>query len=216
MDGTTTAPSDYVGSGTSNQAYQDRIDDLTDELAAARAEGQSDLPRDGATGKAIATKPPGVTLDLTVSNDNDNAGTAGGGWPYGGGGYWADGGVWVGGGGPSTVAPPSSTTAPTATEAPVSQPFVCPPANCPASQRCGLEGMSSKSPGTFFCMTKNTFVAVIIMLIIASALVAVGFWIWRKKSMGGPGNAPIGGGGGPGGPGFDDLGGDLNFGGPPR
>ena len=150
----------------------------------------------------MATSPEGITIDLTIDNKNDNdsngaadARGGGNGYGYGYGGQIAY-PVAVGAAGDATEAPEDSTED-GGEEADAPAPYVPAPVQCPPPRVCP-QGLSS--PGTFFCMTKRTFVIVIVMMILASILVSVGYWIYRKKLA-----APSAGAGGN--SGFGDLGG---------
>ena len=191
------------------------------------ANSPSNQPRDDATGKATATPPPGLKVDLTLENQNgaDNRNNAGGwgygGWGYGGYGYPGYGyGGWGGypgynygypGALGGVVMPPgaaisvsSQSTPPPASAAPASTTVLpAPPAPMPSDPfpsggggggpGIGGSGIGPDAEaGTRFCMTKRTFTIVLLMLLVASSLAALGFYIWRKKGAGG-GNAGLGG-----------------------
>jgi hypothetical protein len=171
--------------------------------------------RDNATGMQAVTAPPGMSLNLTLRNENENESDNQVGGP-------ARGPLYLPGLTYPYIVPGTTvgTDAPVAEEAededpaPVEQPY-CPPAPaCPSQEglRCP-EGI--KQQGTFFCMNRRTFTVVIIMLLVASMLAGLGYWIYRKSKVGGPGGPPAT-------PNpFDDLGLGgpelgLGGGGPPR
>lgn len=108
---------------------------------------------------------------------------------------------------------PSPTDAPTDEPLP-QQPIPVECSNtCPElPPPCPTTGLTK--PGTFFCMTRRTFMIVVCMLVLASALAALGYWIYRKKALGG--GAATGPGDGLGDLGFGGTGADLGLGGPPR
>ena len=144
-----------------------------------------DKPKDDATGNAVyETGSPGIRINVNLDNQNDNDDRGMGGLYYGGG--------VVG------VVDTTETSAPEPTEAPATeepddmddsggsrvQTYSCPPAPaCP-------KGLSNS--GTFFCMTKRTFIIVIVMLLLASVLAGVGYYMYRKKWKMGGANAAAG------------------------
>jgi hypothetical protein len=195
----------------------------------ALATKQAEQQADSVTGQPTVPPTPGITIDLTIDNDNTNTGDTEA--EATGGGYGAGGVVPVVGGVIGGVVVPGATAAPAETEEPsteeaqpdesVSQQTL----TCPSTPTCP-DGLAA--PGTFFCMSKRTLIVVVVMILFASILAGVGYYLYRRSGRNGAGanagrgsNAPAGNfgagaGGAPGG-GFGDLGGfDLGAGPGPR
>lgn len=157
----------------------------------------SETPMDDVTGQPILTDEPGITINIKGdTNANTNTGAAetvgGGGGPF----YVADGlpVVPIGTEAPeeeATEMPLDATMSPYVD--PASSPATC-TVSCPGAPACP-EGLSGQ--GSFFCMTKRTFIIVVIMFVVACCLVSLGYWMYRKRMASGAGgglNANAGGG----------------------
>lgn len=227
-------------SGAGDREYQDLIARMM-----ADVDSPSNAEVDDRTGQRRVTRAPGVQLDINLGNENENENRAqaGGGGPYLAGtgfvgGFYpplpgtvlADGTVI----GPGVLGPTvptddgeeeeAATEAPLITTGPMAMPMMpmeCPPARCPSG---ATEVQGLRNPGDFFCMSKRTMTVIICMLILASGLVALGWWIYRRRGAGannsGGGLGGLFGGGGRGNAanaGLGNLGlGNLGGGGPPR
>lgn len=126
-------------------------------------------------------------INIVVKTNNESKSDADGGGPAVYDPYY---------GGAVVVTDPVATVAPDPTEtpepappppAPLPQPAACPPqVVCPTTT-----GM--QKPGTFFCMSKRTMIIVCVMFVLASALLGLGWWVYRKKARAGatgPNGAP--------------------------
>lgn len=162
-----------------------------------------------ATPTAPPTAPPqlGQNISVTIRNANESE---------------AEGGADRGRGGPyDPYALPllvgealvdSPTDAPTTAAVEEQQPVQvqCPPAPPPVTCSAATD---LKQPGTFFCMTRRTFIIVVCMMVVACALAALGYWIYRKQAVAGGTGSPADS---LGDLGFGGAGADLGLGGPPR
>ena len=164
------------------------------------------------------TPAPGLRINLKIANDNENeAEAAGDGGGRGAGPFF--------GGVPGLVGVPGVLPGPgeVATDAPAATSDNVDTSNAPAVLYPPVQPVMQQAPcppaptcprvlpeGTFFCMTRKTFMLVAIMLVAACVMACLGYYIWRKKG----GGAAAAGGGGGGDLGFGgDLGG-LDLGGP--
>lgn len=159
--------------------------------------GPSDKPRDDVTGQAQAdTGSPTIKINVNLENDNENR-------EYGGSnGVYLPGYYYTGTetSAPDPTEPPQTTQTPDDDRPPLTY-------TCPAAPACP-KGLST--PGTFFCMTKRTFIIVVVMLLLASLLLGAGYYMYRKKWKGPAANATARGPAN----GFGDLGDLGGLGGP--